>query len=488
MPVDINVVMYNSNKDRHPEGWNDSVSWFWNDPSIVESFIEENKEILVQYIDAIVRSGIKIAGFTIYGNSYLMSCYLASEIKKRNKNVIIVFGGPSTADSLRAKEIILNNNVVDIVVQGEGELTLLEIVKRIIEGKEVESPGTIFRRNNKVITAPVRDPIKDMDSLPFPDFSDFDFFQYKEPFQCPIESSRGCVNKCVFCNERTFWNRYRSRSGASMYNEMRYQLERYPHIAYFEFHDNLVNGNIRELERMCDCIIEGKRQIFWGGSAIVRKEMTYDLFLKLRKAGCTSLSFGIESTSKSVLEKVGKIFAKAADIDSIVRSSYKAGVSCCLNFMFGLPGETDDEAEENIEFIRRHAKYIKAVNPSPALCFIGPGTSAYESPEKYGIDLTKGGTYWDSTDGENTFLRRLKRFEKFISEAHRLKIHSIYPHPKLVNRNEVIADYYFYTKEYEKAIPYYKNALEKESCDKIKEEKLNTCFNNVGTKSIRDKL
>lgn len=172
MPVDINVVMYNDNGEKYPDGWSDSVGYFWNNRSIVERFIKQNNDTLGQYIDVVVNSGVRVVGFTIFESSYLTSCYIAGEIKRRKKDVIVVFGGPGASTQLLGKDILKDNDAVDFVVEGEGEVTLLEIVKGVMEGKGPEYPGTIFRRNGEVVVAPPRGPVKDIDSLPFPDFFD----------------------------------------------------------------------------------------------------------------------------------------------------------------------------------------------------------------------------------------------------------------------------------------------------------------------------
>ncbi|MBI5326872.1 MAG: cobalamin B12-binding domain-containing protein [Deltaproteobacteria bacterium] len=480
MPVDINVEMYNKNKHQYPDGWSNNVFWFWDNPSTLDAFINDNKEALEQYIELIANSGARIIGFTIFDSSYRMSAYMAREIKKRNPALTVVFGGAGASGRITGRSIIKENDSIDFVVEGEGEETFLEIVKLVNDGKDiVECKGATFKCGNAIVPVAPRAFIKNLDTLPFPDFTDFNFFRYREPFKCPIESCRGCINKCVFCNERAFWGGYRFRSGNSLYDEMRYQIEKHPHISYFEFHDSLINGNITEIERLCDNIIRDRLNVFWGGQAVVRKEMTYELLVKFKKAGCVSLAYGLESTSKPLLKKVGKIFTAASDIDRLVRDSYRAGVGCGLNFMFGLPGETDDDAEENINFIRRNAKYIYAINPSSAFCLIHPGTAAYAEPENYRIDISKGASYWESSDGKNNYLKRLERFERFVSEVQRLKIPCVYPYPRLLNHSELIADYYYHIGEYGKAIPYYKESIEKESETKEKIEKLNHCYELV---------
>ncbi|MDH4226850.1 MAG: B12-binding domain-containing radical SAM protein [Deltaproteobacteria bacterium] len=483
MPVDVNAVMYRDNKDRYPDGWKDSVDYFWTNPAVVEMFLGDNKAILDAYLDAIVESGVKVAGFSVYTSSLAMSIYMAKELKKRKKDIVTVFGGAAVSVFMGGMEMMKENDCVDVVVEGEGEVTLLEIVKDAREGRGLRAyAGAAARINGIIKEGPPRELIKDLDTLPFADFSDYDFFMYREPFKLPLESCRGCVNRCIFCNERTFWKKYRFRSGDALYEEIKYQTAKYPHVTYIEFHDSLCNGNIRELERMCNRLMEDGARFFWGGQAIVRKEMTYDLLVKLKKSGCVTLAYGLESTSKTVLARMGKVFSRDADIDRLMRDSYKAGVGAGLNFMFGFPGETDAEAEENVEFLRRNAPYIFAVNPSSAFFLVCPGTEAYMYPEKFGIDLSKGGWYWDSVDGKNTYLKRLERFERFISEVHRLKIPCTYPHATMINRNEVIANYYYHIGGYGEAIPYYEESIRSESDDRIKRAKLAESRERVGLK------
>jgi radical SAM superfamily enzyme YgiQ (UPF0313 family) len=346
-------------------------------------------------------------------------------------------------------------------------------------GKIEECAGTLYRRNGSIISGPERELIRNIDSLPFPDFSDFDFFKYDASFKIPISSSRGCVNRCIYCNELPYWKKYRARSGESMFAEAKYQLERYPHVYFFDFQDSLVNGDIRALESFCDLILSNNVKIKWSGQAIIRKEMTYGLFTKLKKSGCVSLAYGLETTSMALMERIGKVFSKDVNIDQLIDDSYRAGVSCVLNFMFGLPGETDEDALINIEFIKRNSKKITAVNPSPGFCAICPGTIAYKNPGKYNLDISKGYDYWESKDGANNYITRIERFEHFIANVHRLGIPSVYSHPKLINKNELLANYYFTLEDYEKAISYYEEAAQANPDNRVFKDKLRICHTHT---------
>jgi radical SAM superfamily enzyme YgiQ (UPF0313 family) len=481
MPMDINIELYQKNKDKYSETWCINISNFWTNPSMVDGFINENHDIMERYVEYIIKSNAKIVGFTVYSSSYFMSSYLAKRIKERDSSILIIYGGPEVARTMSGLKIISNDKNVDCMVEGEGEETILEIVRRVKSGAKIEGcRGTLCWTGSEIIDGGERELIIDLDSLPFPDFSDFDFSMYREPFQIPIASSRGCINRCIYCDERVFWKRFRSRSGESLFLEIKHQIEKHPHVFFFEFQDSLVNGNIKELGKLCDAIIENKVRIKWSAQAVIRKEMTYDFLVKLRKSGCVSLTYGLESASSALMTRVGKNFARNADVERIIRDSYRAGICSNLNFMFGLPGETEEEFNETLEFLRRNKKHITTVNPSPYFCIFSKGTKGYLNPQDYGIDLKKGPLYWESVDGKNNYLVRMERFEKFIALAHKLGISCTYPQATMVNKNENIADYYYSTGEFDRAIPYFENSLKYESDNKTNQQKLKLCYMKGG--------
>ncbi|MDD2889871.1 MAG: radical SAM protein [bacterium] len=481
LALDLNIELYKSRTGKYRDVWELEKSLsFWNNPSIVNEFAEYHKKYLDDQIDIILGSGAKVVGFSIYFSSLYISLYLAKQIKKKNNKIIIVFGGPHVSRDLAGKTIVKDENV-DFIVQGEGEVTLEEIVKN---PKVDFCEGTLICKNGEVVDCGDRELIKDINSLPMPDFSDYDFNDYKEPFKIPIISSRGCCNKCIYCNERPFWKRFRFRTAENMYKEMLYQLEKHPKGSFFDFQDSLVNGSVKELEKLADFIIKDGLKIQWSGQAIMRKDMTYELLLKLKQSGCVALGYGMETASVPLMLKAGKLLAKDISPEKIVRDGYKAGVSCAVNFMFGLPGETEEDFRETLKFLRRNKDYIGTINPCPAFCSFAPGTYAYDHQGEFDIDFSKGGEYWESKDGSNTYLIRLRRFEELCQLAWDLKIPSVYPAPKLLNRNELIGNYYFNTGKPEKAIPYFINSIEKESRNISIIQNLASCYQKIGLQDL----
>jgi radical SAM superfamily enzyme YgiQ (UPF0313 family) len=457
---DLNITLFYKRGERFLRSWDLAESLvFWNSREDVLQFARFHERYLQKWTDYIIGSGARVIGFSIYGSSYYMSLYLAELIKMRDNSIIIVFGGPHMSKFL-AGRTAAKHPCVDVVVDGEGELTLKDIVERIKTGSDLYGcEGTLQKAQEGIAEFGGRELIRDISTLPFADFSDYDLKLYMKPFTLPIMSSRGCPNRCIYCNEKAFWKRFRPRSAESIFNEMKHQIRLYPHIRVFEFHDSVVNGNIRELEKLCDLIIENNLNIRWTGQAIIRKEMDYRLLSKLARAGCTCLAYGLETVSTDLMKRIGKVLSKDTDIDRILKDGKKAGVPCSVNFMFGLPGETEEDFMEVLRFVRDNKDYISTVNPSPGFCGFAPGTPGYEEPEKYGIDFKYGPTFWESKDGKNNYELRLKRFETFCRLVYELGIDTTYPHTRLLNRDEKLKEYFLVRGERKKALPHLFNIL-----------------------------
>jgi len=455
-PIDLNIEFYLKSPPHFKEKWELDQYNFWNMPESMDQFLRYFNDEIEKIIDLIISTNTKIVGFTIYESSEYISLHLARMIKHRQPEITIIFGGPHVSRFLKGPYIIMND-CVDIVVQGEGELTLNEIIKCLKNGDSLSNcPGLLIQSDNKVYDTGERESIKNLNELSPPDFLDYSFEVYRTPTRLPIMSSRSCPNKCIFCNERPFWREYRSRSAENIFEEIKIQLIRYPFINFIDFQDSLVNGKIRELEHLADLIIGSGLKIQWAGQAIIRKEMTIELIQKLKLSGCVCLAYGLETPSEQLMLKIGKLMSKGADVDEIVKAHGKAGLGLVFNFMFGLPGETEGDAFEVLEFIRRNKNYISAVNPSASFCGFAPGTLVFDNPQQYGVDMGNGGIYWESIDRMNTYPIRLKRFEDFCRLVQELKITTTYPNTIFITRNLTLGNYYFQIGDKNRAQRYFK--------------------------------
>ena len=132
-----------------------------------------------------------------------------------------------------------------------------------------------------------------------------------------------------------------------MFAEIKHQLEKYPFVRKFSFYDDIANGNPQELEKFCDLIIKDGLKIEWGmDNAAIMKHMQKPLYEKLAKAGCSLIAYGMETPSHALLAKVGKNTSRGVDFAKVIREGKQAGIKIILNIMFGIPGETPAEFEE----------------------------------------------------------------------------------------------------------------------------------------------
>jgi radical SAM superfamily enzyme YgiQ (UPF0313 family)/glycosyltransferase involved in cell wall biosynthesis len=477
LPVDLNSQFFLHRGEKYTSTWELAQSlYFWNTPSRVDAMLKDNEEIVDGFLRLIAARTPKAVGFTIYESSVYVSLYLARKIKAISPEIKIIFGGPHASRFMHGKSPAAED-CVDVVAQGEGEWILGEFLRRLKGGDDIYSiPGTLVKKDGVVIDNGDAELLRNLNDLPYADFSDFDFKNYLEPFKLPIMSSRGCVNRCIFCNERPYWRIYRSLTAARLFDEVKSQLGKYPFIDWIDFQDSVVNGNVKELERFAELILESGMKLRWSGQAVIRKEMTPELLKKLKKSGCICLAYGLETPSTSLMLKVGKAVSRDVDIDKLVKDCADAGLTCAYNFMFGLPGETEDDANLTLEFLERNKPYFATVNPSPCFCAFSPGTLGYEKPQEYGLDFTKGHLYWETNNGANNYLVRLERFENFCKLVHKLGVPTTYPYPGLLEREKMIGEYHFALKEYDKAAVSFKEWLEKNPQDKENENKYSNCL------------
>jgi anaerobic magnesium-protoporphyrin IX monomethyl ester cyclase len=475
LPIDLNCQFYMRRGRNYEDTWELSQSLcFWNTPFKVEQLLNYQAETVDRLMDLIAHSKPAAVGFTIYSSSVHVSLHVAKKIRALDSTIKIIFGGPHASRFMYGKALAAEN-CVDVVAQGEGEWILGEFLRRLQKGEDIHSiPGTLVKKNGNVIDNGDSELVRNLDELPFVDFSDYDFNNYREPYRLPIMSSRGCVNRCIFCNERPYWKTYRSLTAKRIFSEVKYQLDKHPSITWLDFQDSVVNGNIRELEKFADLIIENDVRIQWSGQAVVRKEMTPELLRKFKASGCVCLAYGMETPSPSLMLKVGKVISKNTDIDKMVKDCAEAGLTCAYNFMFGLPGETEDDAVCTLEFIKRNKNYLATVNPSPSFCGFSPGSLGYENPKDYGLDVANGALYWEGNNGANNYIVRLERFERFCQLVQELGIPTTYPNAKLLDRDRTIGHYYLAVKKYDKAAESFKRWLDMNPED----EEIKKCYSH----------
>jgi len=295
-----------------------------------------------------------IIGITCPTPVYYIVQQICSDLKRKDKDVKIVIGGPHV--TALPKES-LTETECDIVVIGEGELTFLDIVSRLKDGKNLHSvPGIAYKENGDVYVNKRRELINDLDMLPFPAKDLLPLSRYYLPPTKRIKSeratnmitSRGCPFSCNFCMAKTIWtSKTRLRSVKNVIEEIRLNVDVYG-LTEFSFHDELFTFRRDRVIELCQSILKEGLDITWVCQARAGS-VDLEMLKLMKRAGCGKIAFGFESGSDRML----KLMNKKETIENAVESvslCKKAGIGVEGAFILGYPGEDLKSINDSIEF------------------------------------------------------------------------------------------------------------------------------------------
>ena len=305
-------------------------------------------------------------GFSTVCSSYPLTLRIAAEVKRAHPESVVALGGPQASvvdiSTLRAFPFI------DLVVRGEAEQTLPDLVEALAAGRSLASiAGITFRRNEdgKTVRTPEPPLVLDLDALPFPAFHLFPDVRFCRHF--PLELGRGCPFACTFCSTNDFFRRrFRLKSPAQMIADMRRVKQTYG-INSFELVHDMFTVDRKRVVEFCEALLESEEEFYWGTSA--RTDcIDEELIALMARAGCRGLFFGIESGST----RMQKIIDKGLDLtDSAARvgSCDKFKINTAVSLMAGFPDETMSDLRDTAAFFVDSLRYDHA---DPQLSILAP--------------------------------------------------------------------------------------------------------------------
>lgn len=456
---DFNNELFHHVSDETKMQWSQEAYSFWSSEASVKELMENYNDEIEDEVSRIIGTRSPLVGFTIYFTTKNYTLEIIKRLKTRSPHTRVILGGPSTAEYAGGLELLKSPNV-DAIVLREGDETLPELCAAFQEhGCFVKLPGLVFKNGEEIINGGLRGPIPSLDVLPFPDYSEFDLTNYAAPERLDIFSSRSCVNQCHFCDERKYFGRFRVRSGKRIFEEVRHHLSRFPNIKFFNFSDSVINGSLKTLREFSELLLQHNIKIAWGGQAIIRKDMDPEILSLMANAGCTYLSYGIESGSDAVRKSMNKGGFTSEIASTVLKATHDAGIKAFANFMFGYPTETEEDFQMTLNFIRRDHKWIDGVSPSQSFIVIVPNTYLCEHPAEFGVEANMHHLYWQTVDAENTYPIRFDRYERFCKVCIELGLGGVGVTEEKVDKWKLLGAYYRHKKDYPAALDCYKKDL-----------------------------
>ncbi|MBU2511806.1 B12-binding domain-containing radical SAM protein [bacterium] len=322
-----------------------------------------------------------IVGVTSVTMTFNNAIQVVEDVKALNPQIFTVMGGPHV--SFCAVDTLQRYESLDLIVMGEGEETIVEIAKEYAGSKNWKQVlGVTYRDNEGIHTNEAR-PLLDVNTLPFPARHLLPLGRYRA-LHTPISmtTSRGCPFQCIFCIGRKMVGaKVRYRNPMDVVDELE-QLSKldFPQI---NISDDLFTAKKSHCMTICNEIIRRKLNITWSSFARV-DTVSEELLKKMKEAGCTAVSFGVETANKEIL----KTIKKGITLEKVKRAiclCKKADILPHVSFILGLPGETPESLQETQEF----GKTISDLGAYFGFHLLAPfpGTAVRDQNEEYDLEI-----------------------------------------------------------------------------------------------------
>lgn len=342
---------------------------------------------------------------TLCVGAYCMSVHikhlvpLLQEIKEARPDVKVVLGGPHPT---LFPESTAKDELVDFAVRGEGEETMLELVKTL-ERKETDFSdikGICYKQDDSIISTPPREFL-DLDSLPFVDWNLMSSVALESMASgiARVQTSRGCPFRCAFCiNAVTNNRKMRYRSPTKVVDEIEHLVKSFG-VKRIGIRDEIFLVNRDQVREIAEEIIRRGVKITWIANPhirLLRETWIDDEFLGLLvQSGCNKLQGGGESGSQRILDMLHKM-TTPDDILNFVKRARRHGITPLVSFLTGVPGETKEELLETLRLIWK----ILEIEPrttinGPAMYRPYPGGELFdECVREYGLKMPETLSGW----------------------------------------------------------------------------------------------
>lgn len=337
------------------------------------------KDIKIHHIidDNIPEINADIIGIGFTTPQFNGAMEILNKLKILNPNALFIAGGVhATAkpeDCLKAG--------FDVVVRGEGEKALLDIVRR-------------YENNEKIERIVDGEEIHNLDDIPFPDYEEIGITKYKwvsgdGVLFASMMTSRGCPSRCRYCASSAMWNKVRLNSVEYVKRHIDYLHEVFG-IQAIAFQDDVFPINKKRLKEVAEYLKSKNMKFRCLARANNLDKETVKIF---KDNGCTEVCFGLESGNQQMLDMMDK--KMTVDINrQAVLNCKEAGLSVKTFIILGIPGESKESIEDTITLLEE----VQPDDIDANVLILYPATEFYDNMDKYDI-------VQEITDLDNQYLK-----------------------------------------------------------------------------------
>lgn len=386
-----------------------------------ENFIDDKNGALVKKVEEFNPDFI---GISFPSSAVLRVVEMCRLLKKRFPGVHVFAGGyhPTSEPELTLRFI----PELDFVVVGEAEHVIANLKKNWEDISNI-----CYVNKSSIYTANAPENISDINLIPFPDRNIYDkryFMPQKDVISgiygktATIMSSRGCPYSCNFCSCKLIQKVVRFNSTDYVLSEIDHILNVIGRIDYLYFLDVMFLAKWSRVEDLCLEFIKHRYNKRFKWAATVAANVVDDKKVKLMKeAGCFYLSFGFESNSDRVLKLINKV-ATAEHNKRACAICSKYGIFVNSAFLFGIPGENEEDLRKTIDFVKKYYVHFTGLNimkPLPGSPFyyefiekgkIKPSISEWHKISSINIP----GTIYNDNVAEETYKKYVEEFNRTI--------------------------------------------------------------------------
>lgn len=292
--------------------------------------------------------------------------------RSKNRPEYFILGGHGPTPE---PEYFLKKTGADIIVRGEGEVTVKVLMQALANKQPLASVlGIAYCDGDDVVVTGSRPLIQDLDTIPMPAYHLFPIEFYRllreqrmtpTDLTFPVLSARGCSFKCTFCYRMD--TGLRNRSNEAIIEEVRFLKKTY-NISYIGFYDELLVSSVERITSFCKALIRANLNIRWNCNGRLNYAIPEVLRL-MREAGCVYINYGIESVDNEVLRKM----KKGLRVDQIIKgieATLAEEMSPGFNIIFGSIGDNQETLDKAVEFLLKYddgseLRTIRPVTPYP---------------------------------------------------------------------------------------------------------------------------